>query len=138
LFRFLFSICPAVLFFCLACAQSVHADTLTISGIIHQSTGDGTGPAVSNPDLNNILDGNAYTLDLSFSGSVFSPGTYDLNGSSLFLRVPVAGAVESAFRSRSSPAPERRGRRRIILNVTTEPAEANAQIGPSAQIDPNG
>ena len=97
--RFLFSICPAVLCLCLACAQSIPADTLTISGIINQSTNDGTGPAVSNPSLNNILDGNAYTLDLSFSGSGSSPGTYDLNGSSLFLRVPVAGAVESAFDS---------------------------------------
>src|SRR5690349_20751802 len=30
------------------------ADTITISGVIAQSTSDGTGPAANNPSLNNI------------------------------------------------------------------------------------
>jgi hypothetical protein len=45
----------------MACVTSLHADTLTIGGAINQSTQDGTGPAVNNPSLNNISDGDSTT-----------------------------------------------------------------------------
>ena len=46
------------------------ADTISSSGMINQSTQDGTGPAANNPDLNNIQDGEAYTVTLDFSSSI--------------------------------------------------------------------
>src|SRR5207249_3705963 len=46
------------------------AATITFSGIITQSTQDGTGPAVNNPSLNNIQDLQAYTVTLAFAGSI--------------------------------------------------------------------
>ena len=84
---------------CLAWAAPVRADTLIISGIINQSTQDGTGPAENNPDLNNILDGDVYTFDLSFTGSITAPGTYDLTGSQLLFNVGASGAAEKNFDS---------------------------------------
>ncbi len=76
---------------------SLRADTVTVAGTINQSIQDGTGPAVNNPSLNNILDGAAYTASLGFTGSITAPGTYDLTGSSLLFSVPSAGAAENAF-----------------------------------------
>ena len=80
-------------------AGTLHADTLTVTGIINQSTQDGTGPAVNNPDLNQIVDGSFYIVRLNFAGSLAGPGTYDLTGSNLFFRVETAGASETAFNS---------------------------------------
>jgi hypothetical protein len=45
-------------------------DTITISGWITQSTADRTGPAVNNLSLNNILDGQAFTITLGLPGPV--------------------------------------------------------------------
>lgn len=59
------------------------ADTITFGGSITQSTSDGTGPAVNNPDLNNILDGDQYLVTLDFSGTITGPGTYSLPGAVL-------------------------------------------------------
>jgi len=56
--------------------SSIWADTVTISGQVTQSTSDGTGPAVNNPSLNDIQDGDTYSVSLDFSSSVASPGTY--------------------------------------------------------------
>src|SRR5215470_1925279 len=75
------------------------ADLITISGEITQSAPDGTGPAANNPSLNNILDGQAYTIALSFAGSISVPGTYDLTGSNLLFSVSGAPASESSFDS---------------------------------------
>jgi hypothetical protein len=73
------------------------ADIITFGGTITQSTQDGTGPAVNNPGLNNILDLQAYTVTLGFLGSITVPGTYNL--SSLTFRVPTAPASEISFGS---------------------------------------
>ena len=78
-------------------APLVSADEVTISGTISQSTSDGTGPAVNNPSLNSINDGDAFTVTLDFAGSVSSPGTYDLTGGTLVFSDPAASATESAF-----------------------------------------
>src|SRR5260370_2373119 len=70
---------------------------ITFGGLITQSTQDGTGPAVNNSSLNNILDLQAYTVTLGFSGSITAPGTYSL--SSLTFSVPSAPASEASFGS---------------------------------------
>ena len=84
-----------VVVICLA-AFSV-ADTITISGNITQSTQDGTGPAANNPSLNDVNDGDVYTVTLAFAGSITSPGLYDLTGSTLIFGDPTAPANESDF-----------------------------------------
>src|SRR5207248_1957064 len=78
------------------------ADTITASGQITQATSDGTGPAVNNPSLNDVQDSQAYTLLLTFSGSITSPGLYSttggtLPGASLLFSVPSAPSTESSF-----------------------------------------
>ncbi|HTR39950.1 MAG TPA: hypothetical protein VMH80_28955 [Bryobacteraceae bacterium] len=75
------------------------ADVITIAGGVTQSTPDGTGPAANNSSINNILDGQAYTIALTFAASITAPGTYDLTGSSLLFSVPGAPASESSFDS---------------------------------------
>ena len=78
-------------------ASQALGDTITISGSITQSTADGTGPAVNNPSLNNVLDGQGFTITLGLPGPVNSPGMYSLTGSSLTLSDAPAIAKESAF-----------------------------------------
>jgi len=75
------------------------ADVIVFNGKITQSTQDFTGPAQNNLSLNNIQDLQAYTATLNFTGSITSPGTYDLTGSSFTFNVPSALATESAFGS---------------------------------------
>ena len=75
------------------------ADTITISGVIAQSTSDGTGPAANNPSLNNILDGDLYAITLGFAGSITSPGTYSLASPTLLFSDSSAAASESSFDS---------------------------------------
>ena len=79
-----------------SCAY-LSADTITIDGLITQSTPDGTGPATFNPSLNNIQDQQAYTLTLEIPAVIGVPGFYNLNGSSLAFEVPDAPAEETAF-----------------------------------------
>jgi len=59
------------------------ADTITFGGVITQSTVDGTGPAVNHPDLNSVLDGDTYTVTLSFNESINGPGAIPLSGLSM-------------------------------------------------------
>ena len=80
-----------------ACAAK--SGTIAFSGILTQSTLDGTGPAANNPSLNNILDSQAYTVTLVFPGSITAPGNYNLTGSSLTFDVPPAPASETGFDS---------------------------------------
>ena len=67
----------------LGSANIALADTITFGGSITQSTSDGTGPAVNNPDLNSIADGDQYVVTLDFSGSITAAGTYSLPGAVL-------------------------------------------------------
>lgn len=71
--------------------------TITFGGAITQSTPDGTGPAVNNLTLNNIVDSQAYTVTLVFPGSITMPGTYA--GSALTFSDPLAPASETSFGS---------------------------------------
>lgn len=88
---------PAAALLFLYCLIPLRADTITIGGVINQSTQDGTGPAVNNPHLNNIMDGDLYAFDLSFAGSIASPGTYPLAGLNARFAVAVPGVEESNF-----------------------------------------
>jgi hypothetical protein len=78
-------------------APYAHADSVTVTGVVTQSTQDGTGPAVNNPLLNDVSDGDAYTLNLNFAGAITGPGTYDLTGGSLVFSDPTAPASENSF-----------------------------------------
>lgn len=84
---------------CMACAASTqaYASSFTLSGLITQSTADGTGPAVRNPSLNNVLSLQPYSLTLDSATAITGPGLYNLTGSSLIFSVPLAGATESGF-----------------------------------------
>jgi len=87
------------LLFAAIAASNARADSVTVAGTITQSTQDGTGPAVNNPSLNNIADGDAYTLSLNFTGSITAPGTYNLTAGSLVFSDPTALASETSFTS---------------------------------------
>jgi hypothetical protein len=82
-----------------AAANMAVAGTIVIAGQITQSTQDGTGPAVNNPSLNNILDFQPYLVTLAFAGSITGAGTYNLTGGSLTFSDPSAPASESSFGS---------------------------------------
>jgi hypothetical protein len=75
--------------------QGASAAVITFSGAIVQSTADGTGPAVNNPSLNNITDGNSYTVTLNIPGTIGGPGTY--HPISVLFSVPAASASENSF-----------------------------------------
>jgi PEP-CTERM motif len=84
---------------CVFASATSAQTTITVTGAITQSTSDGTGPAVNNPSLNNIADGDPYSLSLNFAGAITAPGTYDLTGGSLVFSDPTAPASESSFTS---------------------------------------
>jgi len=86
-------------FLLLISCTALQATTITIQGTINQSTADSGTPAVNNPSLNNIADGDAYTVTLTFSGPVTAPGTFALT--SVLFSDPTAPASESAFISGS-------------------------------------
>ena len=85
----------AAAFFAWCVVERMDGSTISLGGLITQSTPDGTGPAVNNPGLNNIQDGQAYTVTLNFAADITAPGTY--TPSSLVFSVPAAGATETAF-----------------------------------------
>jgi hypothetical protein len=77
-------------------ATPSHADTITVGGTINQSVSDGTGPAGNNAGLNQISDGDSYTVNLSFTGAISTSGTYPLTGVSF---ITSSGAKEDSFSS---------------------------------------
>src|SRR5215469_533191 len=79
--------------------SGARAATLSFGGVITQSTFDGTGPASNNVSLNNIADGETYSVTLDFAGVIAGPGSYDLSGASLSFDVPSAPATETSFGS---------------------------------------
>jgi len=92
-------LCPALALFAIAAAAPLHADVIRFGGTIDQSVQDGTGPAINNPALNDILDGAEFTVDIGFQGSIAAPGTYQLM--SAIFHVASAGFAESDFDSAS-------------------------------------
>jgi hypothetical protein len=73
------------------------AGTITLAGQINQSTQDGTGPAVNNPGLMSVNDGDSYLVTLSFTGDITTQGLFQLTGAS-FLDTS-ANIPESSFGS---------------------------------------
>ncbi len=89
----------ALLFTICVLSGSLHASTIIVGGVITQDTLDTGSPAIANPGLNNILDGDPYSVTLNFSGGITSPGTY--SPASILFNDATAGASESAFISGS-------------------------------------
>ena len=80
------------------CGTTAFADEMSFSGVITQSTADGTGPAVNNPSLNNIADGDAYTVTLDFPGSITGAGAFNpLTGATMSFVDLAASASENTF-----------------------------------------
>ena len=76
-----------------------HAATIILTGTITQSTADTGVPAVQNLSLNNIADGDGYSVQLNSSGGIDLPAMYSLT--SLSFTDAAAGAMESSFVSGS-------------------------------------
>lgn len=85
----------------LGIAKLALAGTITFSGPITQSTADGTGPAVNNPNLNNIMDGDTYIVTVNFPGSISAPGLYNDPSNTLGFLDTTASVSENAFTSAS-------------------------------------
>jgi hypothetical protein len=89
-----------VVFIACGFGQLSYAGTISWSGSVTESTEDGTGPAVNNPSLNGIFDFQAYSVTLSFTGSIATPGTYNnLTGATLTFTDASASATEAGFAS---------------------------------------
>jgi len=73
------------------------ADSIVFQGSISQSTADGTGPAVNNASLNNISDGDAFTVSIDFPGSIISSGTFPFSGATVIFTDTTAGVAETNF-----------------------------------------
>jgi hypothetical protein len=71
------------------------AGTITLAGQITQSTEDGTGPAVNNPGLMSVSDGDSYLVTLDFTGDITAQGLFQLTDAS-FLDTS-ANVPESSF-----------------------------------------
>ena len=81
---------------CLAAPAPLRADSITVGGAITQSVSDGTGPALNNPALNQIADGDSFTIRLNFAGAISAPGTYTLTGIGF---LSAGGVAENNFAS---------------------------------------
>ena len=79
----------------LGSAPAAFPGTIAVSGTITQSTEDGTGPAINNPGLNTINDGDSFSVQLFFLGEITSPGTYPLSDNTLAFYS--GAASETAF-----------------------------------------
>jgi hypothetical protein len=84
-------------FVCFGTVQPAVADSISLVGLITQSTLDGTGPAVNNPTLNDIRDGDRYSVTLTFAGNITGPGSFAMTAAT-FLD-SAAPATETAFGS---------------------------------------
>lgn len=76
------------------CLSPAVGGTIALTGALTQSTPDGTGPAANNLALNNIVDGQLYTIILALPDTVSGPGSYAVTP---LFSVPDAPASESAF-----------------------------------------
>jgi hypothetical protein len=83
-------------------ANLASADSIAFSGLISQSTSDGTGPAVNNPSLNNIADGDSFLVTLTFTGSITGPGTSSPPGATLIFLDSTASVSETEFAGSTS------------------------------------
>lgn len=73
------------------------AGSITFQGLITQSTSDGTGPAMNNPSLNNIADGDSFLVELDLGAPITSPGSFSTGAGTLFFTDAAAGASEIDF-----------------------------------------
>jgi hypothetical protein len=94
---------------CFLASSGARAGTITLAGSITLDTQDGGTPAVANPSLNNIVDGDNFTIVLNFAGAITSPGTFSTT--SLVFSDVGATAIESSFIS---------GQMSVLSGGTTE------------------
>ena len=73
---------------------------ISFGGVISRSTQDGTGPAVNNPALNVIADGDAYTVTINFIGSVSTLGAHPLAGASMTMAAFFRTLAKFCFKPR--------------------------------------
>lgn len=59
-------------------ATWARADTIYLDGAVTQDLNDSGETAVNNPSLNNILDGDLFTITLTFNGAATVPGSINL------------------------------------------------------------
>ena len=78
-------------------AGRAHAASITLSGTISQNTQDVGVPALANPSLNSIVDGDPFTVMLNFASSLASSANFATT--SLLFSDASAGASESGFLS---------------------------------------
>jgi hypothetical protein len=132
----------ALLFALCAASEPMHAGAIALGGFITQSTQDSGVPAAANPGLNNIVDGDAYSVVLNFTGGIASPGTYALT-SVLFTD---GTASENAFISGSLTITQAAGVERFsvlgcLIDASTcllgNELDLNFQI-PAAQLNQTG
>ncbi len=90
-----------ILLGCLICANVAFANVIQFSGLITQSTADGTGPAVNNPLLNLIQDGDSFEVTIPFAGSITTTSAtpYNLTGGSVGFSDTAQAVTESSFGS---------------------------------------
>src|SRR5579862_340330 len=89
---------PRKLFLTLLLAKVSYAGIIS-GGLITQSTGDGTGPAVNNSLLNKIKDLDAYQFMLNSLNPIVAPGLYNTPDLTLSFVDLTAGVSETAFSS---------------------------------------
>lgn len=80
-------------------AKAAIAGTITFSGLISQSTGDGTGPAMNNPTLDGINDFDNYVVTIDSSNQILSPGLYNSADLTISFLDTSVGVSETAFNS---------------------------------------
>jgi PEP-CTERM motif len=88
---------PAVLVLAVCAA---YGGSITVTGVVTQDPADAGATAVANPSLNNVLDGDPFTVTLNFSGDITAAGG-PFTLTSLLFSDPTAGASEGAFTSGS-------------------------------------
>lgn len=88
----------AILAVCALCGQAA-ADTYTFVGVVTQSDADASATSIDNPTLNNVADGDPFTMTLTFTGSLAGAGTFDLSTGTLAFQDPKAPASETGFNS---------------------------------------
>ena len=88
-------------------APALRADDITVTGTITQSTADGTGvynpmtgtyQAVNNPSLDNISDGDTFSLVIDLTAPITSPGgPFAISDASFTDTTPGVWASETSF-----------------------------------------
>ena len=129
----------------LVMAVCAYGGSITVTGVVTQDLADAGATAVANPGLNNVFDGDPFTVTLNFSGDITAPGG-PFTLTSVLFNDPTAGASEGAFISGSMTITEVTGMDQFsVLGCLVDPVscfqgnelDLNFQI-PSAGLNQTG